>query len=52
MAALAIHQYRVVVKTLKPTEIPEGYPVNLGVLANAVVAVMGAALTIYFFFGP
>ena len=52
MAALAIHQYRMVVKTLKPTEIPEGYPINLGVLANAVVAAMGTVLTIYFFFGP
>jgi putative membrane protein len=52
MAALAIRQYRMVVKTLKPSEIPEGYPVHLGVVANAVVAVMGTALTIYFFFGP
>jgi hypothetical protein len=41
-----------VVKTLKPTEIPEGYPINLGVVANAAVALMGATLTIYFFFGP
>jgi putative membrane protein len=52
MAAFAIYQYRTVMKTLKPTEIPEGYPVNLGVFANAVVALLGTALTIYFFFGP
>ncbi len=52
VAAFAIHQYRTVLKSLKPSEIPEGYPKNLGVFANAVVAVLGAALTIYFFFGP
>lgn len=52
VAALAIRQYRTVLKTLKPIEIPEGYPINLGVFANAVVAVLGTALTVYFFFGP
>jgi len=52
VAAFAIYQYRTVLKTLKPSEIPEGYPINLGVFANAVVAVLGSALTVYFFFGP
>ena len=52
VAALAIRQYRTVLKTLKPIEIPKGYPINLGVFANAVVAVLGIALTVYFFFGP
>jgi len=52
MAAFAIYQFRTVMKTLKSNEIPAGYPVNLGGVANAVVALLGAALTIYFFFGP
>jgi hypothetical protein len=52
MAVLAIHRYRMVVKSLRPTEIPRGYPIDSGVLANAAVAILGAALTVYFFFGP
>ena len=52
VAALSIRQYRTVLKTLKPAEIPAGYPINLGVFANGAVAALGAALTVYFFFGP
>ena len=52
VAALATWHYRKVIKRLKPSEIPEGYPTNLGVFANGVVFALGAALTVYFFFGP
>jgi putative membrane protein len=51
-AALAIVQYRKVLKTLKPIEIPEGYRVNLGVFTNLGVALLGLALTVYLFYGP
>jgi putative membrane protein len=44
-----IIQYRKVLRTLKPIEIPTGYAVNLGVLVNLAVAVLGGALTIYLF---
>ena len=50
-SALAVVQYRNVVNTLKSSEIPDGYSVYLGAWANALVAVMGAALTVYLFFG-
>ena len=49
-AAMAVGQYRTVLRTLKPVEIPDGYRVNLGVLTNLVVAVLGVALTVYLYF--
>jgi len=49
-AAMAIGQYRTVLRTLKPVEIPDGYRVNLGVHTNLVVAVLGIALTVYLYF--
>jgi putative membrane protein len=48
---LAILQYRRVLKTLRPIEIPAGYRVNLGVLVNGLVATLGLALTAYLFHG-
>ena len=48
-SAAAIAQYRTVLRTLKPVEIPEGYLAHLGVLANLTVAVLGVALTVYLF---
>ena len=47
--AAAIAQYRKVLRTLKPAEIPEGYRVHLGTFANAAVAVLGLALAVYLF---
>jgi putative membrane protein len=49
VSVTGIIQYRRVLRTLKPVEIPTGYAVNLGVLANLAVAVLGGALTIYLF---
>lgn len=48
---VAVVQYRLVLRTLKPVEIPEGYWVNVGVYTNVVLAVFGFAITIYFFYG-
>lgn len=44
-------QYRRVLTTLRPVEIPEGYWVNIGVYTNLVLAVFGVAIAIYFFYG-
>jgi putative membrane protein len=48
---VSVLQYRGVLKTLKPVEIPEGYWVNIGVYANLAVAALGVAITFYFFYG-
>ena len=50
-ATAATIQYRRVVRVLKPVEIPDGYFLNMGVIANLVVAALGVALTIYLFHG-
>jgi putative membrane protein len=44
-------QYRKVLSTLKPIEIPEGYRTDPGVITNMVVAALGVVLIIYFFHG-
>lgn len=51
VAVLSVLQYRSVLKTLKPIEIPEGYWVNIGVYTNVLVAVFGIAIIGYFVFG-
>jgi len=48
-AASAVLQYRSVLRTLKPAEIPHGYRVNAGVVTNLLVALLGAALCVYLF---
>ena len=51
VAVLSVREYRRVLATLKPVEIPEGYRVNLGVFTNLAVAILGAALIAYLFLG-
>lgn len=51
VAAFSTVQYRKLLKTLKPVEIPQGYRTNPGVAANLAVALLGLALIIYFFLG-
>ena len=46
-SAAAIAQYRTVLRTLKPVEIPAGYRVGLSVIVNLAVALLGLALAIY-----
>lgn len=48
---LSVLQFRKVLASLRPVEIPEGYNVHLGVITNGLVAVLGAALTLYIFLG-
>lgn len=48
-AAAATMQYRKVLKTLKPIEIPEGYSINGGMITNLLVAALGIVLVIYLF---
>jgi putative membrane protein len=51
VAVLSVVQYKHVLKTLKPVEIPEGYWVNLGTYSNLILAVFGAGISIYFISG-
>lgn len=51
VAAYSTVQYRKVLRTLKPIEIPVGYRTEPGVITNLLVAVLGIILTVYFFQG-
>lgn len=51
VAAYSTVQFRKVLKTLKPVEIPDGYRVSPGIVTNLAVALLGIALTVYFFLG-
>ena len=51
VAIASTFQYRKVLRTLKPIEIPDGYRSNLGVISNLVIATMGLVLVAYFFHG-
>ena len=51
VAAFSTVQYRKVLRTLKPIEIPEGYRTDPGVISNLIVAALGIILTVYFFQG-
>jgi putative membrane protein len=51
VALFSTLQYRKVLRTLKPIEIPEGYRTFPGVITNLMVAVLGIVLTVYFFHG-
>lgn len=46
-ALLSVIQYRKVLATLKPVEIPDGYFINQGVIINIAVAVLGITLAFY-----
>ena len=50
-AVAAVVQYRRVLRTLQPEEIPSDYFTGLGPWINLVVAVLGLALTGYLFRG-
>lgn len=51
IAVLSTLQYRKVLKTLKPVEIPTGYRVSVGIMGNVMVALLGMALIAYLFLG-
>lgn len=51
MAVLAVIQYRRVLRTLKPVEIPDGYWVNMAALSTLLLAVLGMVLSAYLVMG-
>jgi putative membrane protein len=51
LAFLAVFQYRTVVRSLRPAEVPSGYWVNLAAVACAALGVLGIALVAYLFHG-
>ena len=52
VTAVSITQYRKVLRTLKPTEIPQGYWMGMGVITNLAVALLAVVLILYLFSGP
>jgi putative membrane protein len=48
-AAAAVFEFRGVLRTLKPAEIPQGYRINAGVVTNLLVGLFGVALCAYLF---
>jgi putative membrane protein len=51
LSILSVVQYRGVLKTLRPIEIPEGYWVSMGIYSNVLLAAFGMAIIGYFVFG-
>jgi putative membrane protein len=51
VAAYSTVQFRKVLNTLKPIEIPEGYRVSPGIIINLAIALLGMVLAFYFFMG-
>lgn len=47
LAVMSTLQYRRLVKSLSPQEIPPGYWVNMGVATNLTLAVLGLMLAVY-----
>jgi putative membrane protein len=50
--AASVIQYRKVLRTLRPVEIPQGHWVNMGVMTNLAVALLAIILILYLFSGP
>lgn len=46
---LSVVQFRRILKTLKPIEVPEGYWVDMGVYTNLLVGFFGLVVIVYFF---
>jgi putative membrane protein len=51
VALVSTLQYKKVLQSLKPIEIPKGYQTDLGVISNLFVAALGIVLIVYFFHG-
>ena len=47
LAILSALQYRRIIATLRPVEIPAGYWLNMSVWMNAMIASLGSALAFY-----
>lgn len=52
-AAVSAQQYKRLLSTFKPGEIPDGYHANLGIVMNLVIALLGVVLTLHLYLqGP
>jgi putative membrane protein len=51
VALFSTLQFRKVLHSLKPIEIPEGYRTAPGIITNLLVAALGIVLAVYFFHG-
>jgi len=51
IALYSLIQFRRVLKTLKPEEIPVNYNTRMGVFTNGIVAILGILLSLYLFRG-
>jgi len=49
---VAVVQFRRMLGSFTVTEIPEGYAINMGVITNLIVAVLGIGLIVCLFRGP
>ena len=47
IAIYSILQYKRVIRTLRPIEIPEGYNFSAGIIVNAIIGGLGVILSIY-----
>ena len=47
IAIYSIWQHKQILKTVRPVEIPAGYNLNVGMVVNGIVGVLGIALCIF-----
>jgi putative membrane protein len=43
----SIWQYRKVIRTLRPVEIPPGYNLHVGMIVNGAIGILGLVLSVY-----
>lgn len=51
LAIMAVIQYRHILRTLKPVEIPKGYWANMAAISTLILAGLGISLSMYLFAG-
>ena len=51
LAIYSVRQYRRVINTLKPVEIPTGYNPALGMVTNGIIGFLGLVLSVYLMLG-
>ena len=51
LAIYSIQQHKRILKTLRPVEIPTGYNLQLGMVTNALIGILGILLCVYLFRG-
>jgi len=47
LAVYSISQYRLVIRTLRPVEIPAGYNTTIGMVTNGIIGLLGLMLCFY-----